>query len=184
MKTVFEKSKTNWGCYAEEKKQDQFIKQEYFTIEYFLNTDIILKDKGWFIRNNCKLTTLQLQHFAIGCAFCVLPIYERNYPHNKAPREVLQAAKDYLAGVIKINELIIKRKAVNDAADAAKGVAAAAAFAAYDAAAAAFAADYADKGAADAANDAAYAANADANADSVDYRIILLDFFKEFTKTE
>ena len=158
MKTVFEKSKTNWGCYAAEKKQDQFIKQEYFTIEYFLDTDIILKDKAWFIRNNCKLTTLQLQHFAIGCAFCVLPIYERNYPHNKAPREVLQAAKDYLAGVIKIDELIIKRKADKDAAYAAAAAdnAAAAAVAAYDA----------------------------ANDGSVDYRIILLDFFKEFTKTE
>src|SRR4051812_38902981 len=138
MKTIFNKKTTNFGCYKDSSKQDRYLLQDDFTIKDVLNSDVSLKDKVWFLRNNCEFTTDEYRQFAIGCALCVLPIYEAKYPDNKAPREAIEAAKDYPNGIIDIDKLRIKRK---DAAYAAYAAYAAdAAYAAY-AAAAAYAAD-------------------------------------------
>jgi hypothetical protein len=175
MKTVFKKSTTNWGCYAAEKKQDNYIFKEDFTIEKFLATEIPLKDKGLFISYNCDLTNNQLREFAIGCALCVLPIYEKIYPGNNAPREAIEAAQKYLDGEIGFNELMFAKRvayAAYDAVDDADAAAYTAAYTAY--AAAAYTADYA-------AYDAAYTAAAAAAYGNPTYQQELLQFFKDFT---
>ena len=176
MKNTFNKTTSNFGCYGR-KKADTFLPNENFDISDVLNSNVSIKDKAWFIRRNCEFTDTEYRKFAIGCAICVLPIYEARYPENKAPREAIQAAQDYLNKTISIEELRTKRAAyaaadAADAADAAAYAADAAAAAADDAAA--YAAAYA-------ADAAAYAADAAAAAADVDYRQLLLSFFKEFT---
>jgi hypothetical protein len=171
MKTFFKKATINWGCYNNhgQRKQDTIWFTESLIISDILNADIPLKDKVWFIRRNCEFTTDEFRQFAIGCALCVLPIYEAKYPGDNKPREAVQAAKDYLAGVIGIGVLFEKRSAayaayVAAAVDnAAHTAVAAAAYtsvaAAYVAAyAAAAAAAYTAAAAADAYTAAAYAA--------------------------
>lgn len=131
MKTTFTKSTAKFGCYKEnDNNQDQFLPNENFTISDVLNADVPLKDKAWFIRYNCEFTDTQFREFAIGCALCVLPIYEAKYPNNKAPREAIEAAKAYLAGTINIDELRTKRGSAAAAAYAAAADAYAAAAAA------------------------------------------------------
>jgi len=205
MKNTFNKTTSNFGCYGR-KKADTFLPNENFDISDVLNSNVSIKDKAWFIRRNCEFTDTEYRKFAIGCAICVLPIYEARYPENKAPREAIQAAQDYLNKTISIEELRTKRAAYAAAdaaaADAAAYAADAAAYAAYAADAAAYAADAADAAdaaayaadaaaaaaddaaayaAAYAADAAAYAADAAAAAADVDYRQLLLSFFKEFT---
>jgi hypothetical protein len=199
MKTVFKKSTTNWKCYVSEKKQDNYIFKEDFTIEEFLATEIPLKDKGLFIRHNCDLTDNQFRKFAIGCALCVLPIYENKYPGNNAPREAIEAAKAYLEGKITLDDLFIKRKAYAAAAadveaayfahgtpyaaeveaayfaDASAHAAATIAATAAAVVAAAARAEAVVAAAAAVVDIAAYAAEKN------DYKTFLLDFFKEFT---
>ncbi len=168
MKTTFTKEYilANCGCYSKEQAEKYLTKTE-FTISEILDFDLPLRDKGWFIRLECELTDVELRRFAIGCALVVLPIYESKYPENKAPREAIQAAKDYLAGIIGIGELIVKRKAAYAAAYATA--------AAYTASTAAYAADAAAYAAATAAT------AADAADDAIPYKDLLLSFFKEFT---
>ena len=173
MKTVFKKSTTDFGCYAETNEQDQYLPNEDFTITDVLNSAAPLKDKAWFIISNCELTETQLREFAVKCAEIVLPIYEEKYPDNKAPRAAIEAVKAYLAGTISLDELIAKRNAVYAAVyaavvPAAATTATAAAAAAYNACAWA-----ADAYAAD-----AYAA--DASRKNATYQDLLLTFFKEF----
>src|ERR1035437_3856556 len=149
----------NKGCYSLEELQNcSFMKEETITIEEIVNSEIPLKDKYWFTINKCDITTRQKQDIAISVAEIVLVIYETKQPNNKAPREAIQAAKDYLAGLIDRDTLLEKRRAAADAADAA-AYAAYAADAADDAADAAYAAAYAADAAA-----AAYAAAAAADA--------------------
>lgn len=123
MKTLFTKSTVNWGCYNNygQRKQDGIWFTENLTIDDILNADIPLKDKAWFMRKNCEFTTDEYRQFAIGCALCVVPIYEAKYPGRTAPREAIQAAKDYLFGVITIDVLREKRNAAAAAADARYG---------------------------------------------------------------
>lgn len=159
MKTNFAKKTANFGCYNESKKQNNYLPNEAFTISDVLNSDVSLKDKTWFIRKNCEFTNDEYRQFAIGCALCVLPIYESKYPGNDAPRKAIEAAQKYLANEIGIDELIEARRA--------------AAYAAYTAAIA----------------DSAYAAHAAAYAyaaadGKVSYKSLLLEFFKEFTPIE
>lgn len=89
MKTNFTKSTANFGCYNETRKQDKILPNEEFNINDVLNSDVSLNHKAWFIRNNCEFTTDEFRQFAIGCALCVLPIYETKYPENKAPRAAI-----------------------------------------------------------------------------------------------
>lgn len=171
MKTKFTPHEimSNRGCYQRSDVEKlSFISKPEIDINDILNSEISIKDKFWFVRNNCEFTTLQKQLWCIGLAEITLEIYERKYPNNKAPREAVQAAKDYLNNLISRDELLIKRKN--------------AAYAAYAAAAAYYAAD------ADAA-DAAYAAAAyyDAAAYAADacrtkekFQIALLVFTKNF----
>jgi len=65
------------------------------------------------------MTTLEKKWFAIGCAEVVLSIYEAKYPDNKAPREAIEAAKDYLNDKCTIEFLKEKRSAAAYAAAAA-----------------------------------------------------------------
>jgi hypothetical protein len=149
MKTNFTKATSDFGCYGP-KKASSYLPNENFTIADVLKADVRLRDKAWFIRNNCQFTDDEYRQYAIGCALCVLPIYEKRYPGNNAPREAIEAGKAYLAGTINIDVLREKRDASAYAAYAA------AADAAADASA--YAADAADADAAYA--DAAYAAYA------------------------
>jgi uncharacterized membrane protein YqiK len=152
------------GCYSKEQVDGlSFMKKDNFHIKDVVKSEIPLKDKFWFVIRKCELTIRQKQDLAIGCAEIVLAIYESKYPESKAPREAIQAAKDFLAGVITLEVLIQKRDAANKArnhayAAYAAAAAAAADAAAYAAAAAADAAAYAAAAAAYAAADAAYAA--------------------------
>ena len=150
------------GCYSKEQVEAlSFIKKkEEPTIIDVVESEIPLKDKFWFVINKCELTERQKQDIAIACAEIVLEIYESKYPNDKAPREAIQAAKDFLAGKITIDILRSKRNAVVYAANAAANAAAYAADAAYAAnVAAAYAADAADAANVAAAAAAAYAAN-------------------------
>ena len=152
---------------------------EVITIQNILRAAVSTRNKYWFVIRKCDLTIEQKQKIAIDVAEMVLPIYEKRYPENKAPREAIEAARSYLAGHISIDQLLEKRHdaaataaaaaaAAYAAADAAAAyaaadaAAAAAAYAAADAAAAYAAAAYAAAAAdAAAADDAAYAADAD-----------------------
>jgi immunity protein Imm5 of predicted polymorphic toxin system len=177
----------NCGCYDKYNYQQlmncSFINQEPITLESILNSEIPLRDKYWFV---CKklVTKEQNQQIAIKVAEIVLPIYERRYPNNKALREAIEAAKQYIAGHISLKELRKKRNAAAaDAAAAAAAAAADAAAAAADAAvAAAAAADAAsDAAAAAAANDAANdAVAATAVAAAADIKLQLLDYLLSY----
>jgi hypothetical protein len=158
MKTNFTKATSDFGCYGP-KKASSYLPNENFTIADVLNADVRLRDKAWFIRNNCQFTDDEYRQYAIGCALCVLPIYEKRYPGNNAPREAIEAGKAYLAGTINIDVLREKRAASAYAASAASAYAAYAASAASAADAAASAADAA-AASADASAYAAYAASA------------------------
>ena len=158
----------NKGCYdLSDLMSTSFMKtgSEEISLQSILKSEIPLKDKYWFC---CRklFTKRQNQEIAISVAEIVLEIYEKRYPDNKAPREAIQAAKDYINETgITLEELRQKRAyAAAAAADAyadaayAYADAADAAYAAADAYAAAAADAYA------AAADAAYAAAADADA--------------------
>lgn len=91
MKTQFKKSETKFGCYS----SDTELLSTYpskFTIQDVLNSNTPLRDKFWFVRNNCQLSGDQYRKLAIEVATIVLPIYEAKYPENKAPRLAIQAA--------------------------------------------------------------------------------------------
>jgi len=164
MKTEFTKVEIMYGrgCYSrEEVKKLSFINLPCIPIQTILESEIPIKDKRWFIWNNCDLTLDQKKDLALQLAWCVLPIYERKYPDNPAVKECLQAIEDFKIGKISIDILKEKRKAAYayvDAAYAAVDAAYAAAYAAVDAAYAYVDAAYAAAYAAYAAVDAAYAA--------------------------
>lgn len=148
----------NCGCYDED--IEDIIKghgKETASIHDIMAQDIPLKDKFWFLCKKCELTEEQNQKIAIDMAEIVLPIYEKRYPENQAPREAIEAAKQFIGGHISLETLLEKRRA------------AAAASAAY----AAYAASAADAAAADAAAYAAYAAYADIKKQLEQY---LIDF--------
>lgn len=97
------------GCYTEEHLMSlSFMKMELINIDDILNSEIPLDDKAWFLISKCDLSLLQKKEFAIGCAMCVLPIFESKNPEISSPREAIEAAKSYLRNEIGINELNIK----------------------------------------------------------------------------
>ena len=156
----------NCGCYLKEQLDNcSFMKLDVIALDSILDSEIKLKDKFWFV---CKKlnTKEQNQQLVIGVAEIVLEIYENKYPNNKAPREAIQAAKDYLNNTgVTLEELRKKRDAAADAAAAA-----------YDAAAYAAAA-YADAAYAD-----ADAADAKKQITTKDFNNLLLLYLKEFCK--
>lgn len=164
MKNTFTKEymTANCGCYSTKHLEGlSFMKKDSISLLDIIKSKIPQKDKFWFLFRKCKLTKLQKQELAINLAEIVLPIYEIKYPDNKAPRLAIEAARNYLKGLIDLDTLIIARRAAAAAAFfAAAADAAAAAYAAYAADAAAYAAA-AEAAAADAYAAAAYAAAAD-----------------------
>src|SRR5438874_2346244 len=101
----------NCGCYTQTYLMSlSFMQSDKITLESILNSEIKLKDKYWFV---CKklATKSENQQIAIGAAEIVLFIYENKYPEDKRPREAIRAAKDYLAGIIGMDELRKKRAA-------------------------------------------------------------------------
>ena len=114
----------NKGCYSEEQLNNcSFMKQEEFTLQDILNSEISLKDKFWFVRRKLN-TKEQNQQISILVAEAVLFLYELKYPEDKRPREAIEAAKNYLKGIINLDELIEKRQNSSDAYAAAYAYAA------------------------------------------------------------
>jgi len=181
---------THRGCYSAEKMAGLCDNNPHSNIQEFLNWDISIKDKFYFVRNYTELTIKQKQLFALMCAKVSLEIYENKYPNDKRVRECIEATEQFLDGKITKEDLLIKRNAAADADAAAYAAAyaaaadAAAAYAAADAAvyAAAYAADAdaAVYAAAYAADAAAYAADAATYAPK--YINNLLNALKEFCK--
>lgn len=127
------------------------------TLESIFKSEIPIKDKFWFLCRKVA-TKEQNQKIAIDLAEVVLPIYESQYPENKAPREAIESAKLFIAGHLSLEELMIKRRAAANAAYASAYASAnAAAYA--SAYAAAYASDDDDYDAADAAYATANAAD-------------------------
>ena len=122
----------NKGCYSFEQVRNlSFMSKKEITIGDIIDSEISLEDKFWFVLNKINLSVRQKQDLAIMLAEAVLEIYEKRYLDNKAPREAIQAAKDYLNGTITKEILLQKRHAAAYAAayaaDAADAYAAAAA---------------------------------------------------------
>ena len=146
MKTQFLQKELyeNRGCYEEEKIQkliEFYGSKEEFSIKEIILSDISLQDKRWFIYNNCELNIEEKKNLSLKLAWCVLPIYESQYPNDSRIKDCLQAIKDFKNGKITIEILNEKRHAAYAAYTAA---AAADADASYTAdAAAAYAAAYA-----------------------------------------
>ena len=163
--------KLNRGCYSLEKLNScSFMCATSITLETIINSEISLKDKYWFV---CKklATKEENQQIAVKVAEIVLPIFEKQYPKNKAPREAIKSAKSYISGHVSLEILLIKRRIAADAAYAAYGVA----YAAYaDAAAYDITADAADVAYAT-AYIAAYAVDAAAYAAAATYSIYVAD---------
>jgi hypothetical protein len=111
-----------------------------------------------------KLTEKQLRQIAIFAAELALPIFEKEHPDDKRPRNAIETAKRYLRGKATLEELAAARAAAMAAAGAAAWAAARAAAraAAMDAAGAA-----ARAAAMDAAWAAAWAAAMDAAGDAI-----------------
>lgn len=127
--------------------------EELITLRMIFEANIPLDDKYWFLCR--KLANReQNQQIAITVAEIVLPLYENRYPDNKAPRECIEAGKQYLAGNSSLAVLSHKRKAAYDAAEDASADADVAAEAALDDA------TYADSADTEAAANAAYAIEA------------------------
>ena len=176
----------NSGCYDEQKLLSlSFMRNEDITLKSIVESEIPLRDKFWFV---CKklATKEENQQITINVAEIVLPIYEKHYPDNKAPREAIEAAKQYIAGHISLETLLSKRRAAAvyavyavNAVDAAYAAvyaadAAAAVYAAY--AAAVYAVN-----AVDTAVNAAYAVDAAYAAAAVyDIKIELLNLLKNY----
>lgn len=138
---------SNRGCYSrEEMLEVKCVKDNNITLENLFN-DLPIKDFCWFLVYKCKLTTEEIQRFALHCAKSVLHIFEKEYPNDKKVRKCLEVSELYLDGKATIEELRIRRKgatvsyyaytsgyAYSAATNAATNAAHAAASAAYNAA--------------------------------------------------
>jgi hypothetical protein len=149
MKKTFDKSYylSHRGCYEEKKMEKLVDSNPHSTIQEFLDWDIPIKDKFFFVRTYTGLTTKQFRLLALMCAKSSLDIYENIYPDDKRVHQCIEAIELFIDGKITREELSVKRRAVADAAAAA----AAAVAAAYDAVVAAADADDAAADADDAA---------------------------------
>ena len=70
-----------------------------------------------------EIPKIVLQRFAIWCAKDSLKYFEKKYPKDTRASDCIQAAKDYLDGKIKVDELIKKQEAAYGATGAASGAA-------------------------------------------------------------
>ena len=124
------------GCYSKERVNYlSFIqnKQPIISIQTILESEISIKDKQWFVFNNCKLYLKEKMSLSLKLVWAVLPIYEDKYPNDFRIRELLQAIEDFNQGRISKDILLEKKQAAYAAAaDYAAADAAAAAAAAAD----------------------------------------------------
>jgi hypothetical protein len=170
------------GCYEFNKMFNLVVNNPHETIEDFLNWDISIKDKFFFLFNYCNLTLRNKQDMALMCAKIVLPVYEKEFPNDSRVTECIHATELFLNGEITLEQLREKRAAADAAYDAADAAYAAnAAYAAYTAAAANAAYAAANAYAAYAAASNAYTAANAANA-AYEYTDGLLNAVKEFCK--
>lgn len=95
----------NCGCYSEEELMAcSFMAGEVVTLSAIVHSEILLKDKFWFVCK--KLTNLEEnRQIAIDVATIVLPIFESRYPGDDRPRKAIEAAKEYIDGRIAREEL-------------------------------------------------------------------------------
>ena len=136
-----EEMQENSGCYKEVKgklENCSFMKLPVIGIMDILNSEIPLKDKGWFLVRKTDLTIEQKKELALLFAKSVVDIYNNKYPNDKRVSDCIEAIELFNSGKITIDELRVKRVA-------AYATAYAAATAATDAAAAATAAAAAKK---------------------------------------
>jgi hypothetical protein len=118
MKQSFTKDfmRANKGCYSiAELEACSFMKNDEISLQSILQSEIILKDKFWFVCHKLA-TNEENKEIAIRVAEIILPIYEEKYPDNKTPRNAIEAAKQYIRGNISLDELMEKRNAVYYAA--------------------------------------------------------------------
>ncbi len=95
MKNSFTKIRTDFG-HLNRSQIDKIFPMERFYLFDILESEFSLQYKAWFIHNNCEFNITEYREFDIGCALCVLPIYELKYPKNTMLRDVLQEAQDCL----------------------------------------------------------------------------------------
>jgi hypothetical protein len=133
------------GCYDFNKMFNLVDNNPHETIEDFLNWNISINDKFFFLFNYCNLTLRNKQDMALMCAKIVLPVYEKEFPNDSRVMECIHATELFLNGEITLEQLREKREAANANAYAY-------AYAAYAAYAAAYAAANAALAAANAAN--------------------------------
>lgn len=99
----------NCGCYSSARLNScSFMNEDQITLKSILESEISIKDKIWFVCNRLA-TKGENQQIAIRAAEIVLPIYEKLYSDNKAPREAIEAAKAFLLGTIGEDILLQKR---------------------------------------------------------------------------
>jgi hypothetical protein len=160
------------GCYEFNKMFNLVVNNPHETIEDFLNWDISIKDKFFFLFNYCNLTLRNKQDMALLCAKVVLPVYEKQFPNDSRVMECIHATELFLNGEITREQLREKREAANAYAYANAAYAALAALAAALAAA----------NAANAYDTAALTAAANAANAAYEYTDGLLNAVKEFCK--
>jgi hypothetical protein len=122
MKKTFDKAYilSNKGCYERSQVEDlSFINKPEITIMDILNSEMPLKDKGWFVVRKTELTNDQKADLAYRLALSVAEIFNKKYPNDSRVNDCLQAIQDYKAGKIDISVLREKRAAAAYAADAA-----------------------------------------------------------------
>jgi hypothetical protein len=108
MKTTFSKEEIheNKGCYSHKQVNSlSFINNNIITIKDILKSKISINDKCWFVYNNCDLSLDEKRKLTLKLAWCVLPIYEKEYPNDSRVRDCLQAVEDFNAGKLTLDEL-------------------------------------------------------------------------------
>ena len=102
-----------------------WLNEAIFEVEY---KGIIINDDNKCVVREARLlrrietwNEKSARLFAADCAEKVLPIYEKEYPNEDAPRKAIQAARDYANGKINKKQLAAAKVVAWDAARAAAG---------------------------------------------------------------
>ncbi len=153
--------------YTEEKIKELFGRKKYLNVKQILDLDIPAEDRLWVVLRPEMIPEMIIHEFLCQVAESVLPIYEKEYPDDKRPRNAIETKRRWINGEATDEELAAARVAARDAARvAARDAAWVAAWAAARAAARAAAGDAARAAARDAAGVAAWAAARDAAGDA------------------
>ena len=78
-------------------------------VEFLELEHIPHNDKAWLIRRMVDVNILKW--WSLECAKSVAHIYNEKYPNDNRVNECLKANKDFLLGLISLDELLIKRRA-------------------------------------------------------------------------